>query len=815
MIDVKRKELLCPLCKSIGNTILPHTPPHIASASLPQTVTPTTTAVAVEGGLMDLSTLLSTNHESFSEALLIHVRSLLAAPKSAMGVEGESSVLESSDSTSSPEVPTVEVTTSASALYNSSFRKAIMRNFLPRWHLDSTMERLLGLAVPDLGRCIHLSWSAAAYTLLSASRAKFWLDSDCAEAVRGCGVLSPVVDEKEVSLVYQLLLLLRSVPPSMGGTDFNLEEGIITPLSNLLAGVQTTSTASIFRRKDGRREEKSCVLTDYPTDDDIRSAVLSQPLLCVGSLAFPDVKRQSMILAQSFRSAISPTERWPFMLTPLLEHDLHTIAIAFAAATGSVEKALEALSLLSLARLAQILIEPAATGVAAANSSLAADLLKADTGCFGTHKKEGGQDIEVVLTPPRVMVIDPHVCYDIVDIEMDSMQIAADRVRGIDVSDSDSNFGGSSRKREREGWPREGIKDAVITTGSIHSSTAALCEQLAQLRDMLYLSCGYTISATSTSGSERAAEQRVTPPVGRELLAGVVDSWIPFLEFCCSLRVVLLSGLGVDDVVIGRQAGVKVVHIDAAYEQLHCDMTHLTYLLQTLRVIVPPPLSTASLPVADESTLLSSLPHDDVTSHLQTLMGSPGLSSMFDAWGSQLAANTTTPNQSDSATESWVPEPALGTKAPAKIAESTLTIGEVCTNGKVEGATCETISSLIESPAHTEEVAIDEEDEHLDDIAHFDEDGDDDDDDDEDENYEDDDDFADSEEEGDAELGFFQQQIAGFLAEQPDDENLFNGGAEMGGVMAAVMQHLGMEPDEVLPANLAAIFQNIQVRVPR
>jgi hypothetical protein len=36
-VDAKRGEMLCPLCKGVANTLLPHVPPHLARTRLPLT----------------------------------------------------------------------------------------------------------------------------------------------------------------------------------------------------------------------------------------------------------------------------------------------------------------------------------------------------------------------------------------------------------------------------------------------------------------------------------------------------------------------------------------------------------------------------------------------------------------------------------------------------------------------------------------------------------------------------------------------------------------------------------------------------------
>ena len=168
----------------------------------------------------------------------------------------------------------------------------------------SFINRFQALLKADLCRTTHLTWSAAAYTILSASRTKSWLNHENSgtEAKRPHGLLDPVQDERDISFMYQLLLILRSVVPKLYNSKHSeLEDGIITPLGDLLAGCKTSSTASIVAKMDGERKESSCILTVLPTDDQVCSAVLSQPLLSVGTIAFPDLPRQSIIMGHASR----------------------------------------------------------------------------------------------------------------------------------------------------------------------------------------------------------------------------------------------------------------------------------------------------------------------------------------------------------------------------------------------------------------------------------------------------------------------------------------------------------------------------------
>lgn len=868
VIDVRKGEMLCPLCKSIGNSILPYTPPFIAQSLLPLSAPPPESPRPSVGGIEKgriscLSNLLEPSAEcrlNFQNEFVQYVRSLLPAVAStSVGVEDSIEPIDVSSFEKASEQLTSfassSASSSASLAYDAviaagMFQKDILSNFIPLWSTESSTfaTRFQSLLKSDLGRSTHLTWSAAAYTLLSASRTKSWVGHDKLgkDALYRHGLLDSEEDKKEILFIHQLLLFLRSIAPKVDNNGQSvLKDGIIAPLGDLLGGCKTSCTASIFAQTDGERVHNSCILTAFPTDEEVRSAVLTQPLLSVGTLAFPDLQRQSIVMGHASRiitnnvsaGKVSSEEIWPFLLTPLLEHDLHTVAIAFASTATDLAKTMDALSLICLARLAQILIEPASTGLASKNSKTATALLKSDALRNKVHTIDSNHynnNMDPGFVPPRVMVVDKAACYSMIsvmntDIDSPSAQTSRGGVKGFITSEGCM---GSSRKREREREEsrcQDSEKGVVVAPVSdpvksplegsdvTERSNLDIADKLLFLRDVVSVNCGY-----STVASSDCIPKDGTAENGLDLLSTVLDSWLPFLEFCCSLRVVLLSGSAA---AVGQADSIRKMRMEddngsPRPQAIYGDIRHLCTLLRTLGVL---PLTCASL-------------SSNAPSQLQKLLSSTGLIGMCILWSEQVCTNTISSAVASSST-SWIPRPETSMKASST--KSCVKLSSEPSRQVTDGSVTDILSSLDPSavPIPPEEIRestealydesvvnefdlyhdseSEDEEEDEDDSSNDTDDHDDVDiengDDHDDEDYDDDDEYVDSEDERDDELGFFEQQIAGFLADHTNDENGIGGAPDMGGLMAAVMQHMGMEPDMEMPANLAAMFQTLQV----
>ena len=762
---------------------------------------------------------------------------------------------------------------------DSLFQKEILSHFIPHWHYDShAMQRTSVMVKPGLARSTHSSWAAAAYTLLCSSRAKSWLDVQSPTQQSAMhsvdGILNLAEDEKNITLIYQLLLFLRTVDPALyKHNSAVLHSGLIGPLGDLLSGCSPLGTPfNSVHQVYLNRNDASCMLCSNPRPHEVRSALMSQPLASVGTVSFPDPKRQSTIMKHGLRllaeeaeavdSAASLTESdlWPFLRTPLLEHDLHVIAVAFVTTAVDLTAAIAALPVICLARLAQILIEPAASGMASANSKAALSLLEADSARYRSRKKNesdpatrGKSDSEPRIAPPRVMVIDQSSLYTFTK----KSDTGSELKNGLDRDSSDSSSLSSSRKREREECRTQ---QSLLREYSFEQapSELELSEQLSRLQKSLLSSLDVHGQLDPSSSSSSTSSARGGALDGVDLLSSVIDSWLPFLEFCCSLRVVLLSKSPVS-------AGVKSSpsrDTDELAPQLLSNINHLIGVLRVLGLVpasIVSPSTAASSSSTDSKSVLKSLSgsgsgwSDNDIGSLHQLLTSPGLISMFDAWGSQAANDSLSPAVPPfpSPSSSWMPAISAGTKSPAAALspqaggsgeKSAAALRESPKSGTEAEAEAEA-----EEPSHSvrtrgeDEMSeeedecnfSDDEDEYSNPHSHNEneDDGDDDDEDDgldlydmdgedADGDGDDDDEFEDQHFQEDnwiedalegGNLNFFEQQMAGFMNNNP---GLVDGElpADMGGMMADVMEQLGMQPDEALPPGLAAIFETLQVQ---
>ena len=220
---------------------------------------------------------------------------------------------------------------------------------------------------------------------------------------------------------------------------------------------------------------------------------------------------------------------------------------------------------------------------------------------------------------------------------------------------------------------------------------------------------------------------------------------------------------------------------------------------------------------------------------------------MFDAWGSQAANDSLSPivPPSPSPSSSWMPAIGPSSKTPAAALGSQVEcIGEKSAADLRESSKSEEPCNSNSGDARGVDQMSeddddcrfsDDEDDYSNPQSHNGDDGDDDDDDDDEDaldlydmdggdgdgDGDDDDEFEDQHFQQDdwiedtlegENLSFFEQQVAaGFMNDNP---GLVDGElpADMGGMMADVMEQLGMQPDEALPPGLAAIFETLQVQ---
>ena len=313
-------EFTCPLCKAISNAIVP----RISAASLRESLRPPQES---EMPLRErgIQSLLSSGRPLLSEAgsLLGNRCAGSAQPALARALQV---FLDSCD----------ELDELSGAV------KRMDRDGKKRLH-----DLRLNPDFKDV-KFAHYLWSSTAYTVLSSVCNRSWLGSGAAEAYRP--------DSKEALLCTHLLGMTRQLP-GMFEKQAVLDDAVLRPLGLLLAGTVVSGERGFsgFRLLDAvsaRREDCEVILQHlpYPSAGETRSY---------------DSKQVASVLLLCQHKGVLPHRLWRFLDAPLLTHDLHTIAIAVVSLGTDVQAVEELISLVVLARLAQVMVEPCATRVGA------------------------------------------------------------------------------------------------------------------------------------------------------------------------------------------------------------------------------------------------------------------------------------------------------------------------------------------------------------------------------------------------------------------------------------------------------------------
>jgi hypothetical protein len=226
---------------------------------------------------------------------------------------------------------------------------------LSRSQLQSQKKPTIG-ASGDVGknitslRQLQALWSAVGYSLLSAvSNAK-------PNTATGRDAL-PLQDHslmlRSPMLAIDQLFRCAQRAREWLSTEFNYREVVLSPLRGLLFSAQPCPI----------KLPAKCAIEELNADA-VTHFLSLQPLPVVFDSICPE---DSKTLQNSFEKVqphgFSDTKSmWPFLLQPLLSQDLHVIAIAVTSNCRSLMEALHLSSLLCLARLCQILLEPIGTG---------------------------------------------------------------------------------------------------------------------------------------------------------------------------------------------------------------------------------------------------------------------------------------------------------------------------------------------------------------------------------------------------------------------------------------------------------------------
>lgn len=348
-VDALKGEMLCPLCKGLTNALLPYTPKHLSSRSFhvrPEDKPVTSQSVPPSASVM--SPLRNDSWTSLSSYLdLLSRRDVPPVPVDYHQQDTERDI-------------TNHANVSAHAL---TFAELC----LSQYHLPFRKKMVLDLTPPCrpllVIRAIHSLWSCLSYTTLSAVRVRLWAESERAGGESGGSTGS--AEEKDLALAFNLLMSARCAPDWLGA---DYAENILSPLLQMLSGdrdqieidLSTTEVVS----GDAELVTTGCSLISMASCGKLQFyRILSTlPTRVIGVPTFPSPKRTISTLNVGRNKGVPIRALWPVLRQPLLAQDLNVIAVAVVSCFPTILACREVLGVLAIARLAQILLEPASNG---------------------------------------------------------------------------------------------------------------------------------------------------------------------------------------------------------------------------------------------------------------------------------------------------------------------------------------------------------------------------------------------------------------------------------------------------------------------
>jgi E3 ubiquitin-protein ligase UBR2 len=355
-IDVARGEYLCPLCKSICNTIVPHTPAHIASVYLNQAKGDSKDNQESNSIDSDTNMIITSSSSVVNDILLIKESNITSTLYKA-SISSKINLLFNRLN----ELKSFEGFDNKGLIFINS----CLSQFQNPWNRLNGKDKLIPAIDKDkdinLIRSLHSTWSSISYTILSNSL-------NYRRIMMNNEVYDEKIDEneliKDISFISQLLLTLRQTrlwfKNIENNDDTSYIEYLVNPLTKLLAG--SIPDGIILSEKQPFAGFR-LVDVSQCSQDQCDRILLNLPYLTVSkSDIFPDSKRLSSILSLCQEKSISKSKLWGTLRLPLLSQDLHVISIATISCGSDLNSIIEAASLVCLARLIQIFIEPFSTG---------------------------------------------------------------------------------------------------------------------------------------------------------------------------------------------------------------------------------------------------------------------------------------------------------------------------------------------------------------------------------------------------------------------------------------------------------------------
>jgi len=535
-VDVDRGESLCPLCKSVTNTLVPFTartpcrPGTEGNYFLPAQCPPYCVGVHTPASLDAVPEVGASAGELSTEAFRL---------------------------SSLQEKPFPQRVASLHALFAHNLERGKLvsdgqfydscsqQGKLP-WDIDNLSEA----GVPRnlaLLRTQHAMWSATAYTLLTATCNRI-RERNVFASTPGAPQSTAVplqLHDTDMSLLRHLLSLVWRSPSWVR----NYNDFICKPLRALITGQSFSDLIpQKYKAEAGTPTEQFFTKTRARLCDLQRSR-LSMPFEAVSTSMYPNAKLVGKVAKLAIDGGVPEEDAWAVLRSPLLSQDLHVIAIAAAASAANLPAFFALNQILCVAKLAQTLLEPVVTGqvdyfkLNEDQHTKSGASVRGRGGAKGdakhSHSFELDKDGDKDSTPSKRSKTSQQS-----SVQADAMEIS-------------TPSGASS-------VPSISPLDASVTG-------------LTQLRDLVCRAAGVPQS--------RAA------PLGWNLLAIVLDSWIPFLEYAYHLQVLMKAISGIrtseeDALTVPVSASANAVSSnlrhDANHQHLPQKFAHAAALLVAL-----------------------------------------------------------------------------------------------------------------------------------------------------------------------------------------------------------------------------------------
>jgi hypothetical protein len=341
-VDIDRGESLCPLCKTITNTLLPHITrsadvgangPYVPSQA------PTYRDGAVQTHLAGGGASGASKDRSFLP---------LAWMREQPGLQ---SCLETIQSCFARHLDRGKLSS------DNMFYSSCALQYKPSWDpnaRDGSVTRNVTVL-----RAQHSLWSTTAYTLMTAINTSLRERSSSTSSSHTTSDAVPVKlsDLDNTTVTHLVGLSWRS---SAWMKHFN--SFVSDALSDLFVGQSDYPAESTTGPKAASSPLDQFLTKATAKKADLQRSLLSMPFESFGSGCYPNSCTTKSLGRLAMEKGVPEREAWPFLKVPLLAQDLHIIAVAAVSSAEDLQAFCTINQLLCVARLAQSLLEPVVTG---------------------------------------------------------------------------------------------------------------------------------------------------------------------------------------------------------------------------------------------------------------------------------------------------------------------------------------------------------------------------------------------------------------------------------------------------------------------